>query len=151
MCRPWSRSPCPGLSCSPLGALQPSPAFHGPFPSRASWGPPGSLRFCCCLCPPLGQWGILVLSRTPDWATSSCPWLPLAGPLVLLGKRRSQEGEEELYCKHADQLSVNTCSCLPVVENEAQRVWGPWSHVSGWEGCYFIPPTHTLPHSGGPR
>lgn len=51
-------------------------------------------------------------------------------------------GEEGLYCKYAEQLSVNTCLCLPVADNEVQGLGSPVSGTQpDWQRCYLPPHT----------
>lgn len=152
----FNRSPCPGHHCSHTGL----PLAQLPPQFRLLGGPTGSLGFCCCLCPQLGQswccqWDVLVQGpwlchprsvviapphpRPPaafDWATCRG------------GGDRSRVGEEGLYCKYAEQLSVNTCLCLPVADNEVQGLGSPVTclrYPARLAGVLLTPP-----HSGGP-
>lgn len=126
---------CPAHGCSYIALPSAQPCFSQPRPTHAPWGPAGSLGFCrrC-------QWGVLVLSGTPGCAAPSS-LAPFGWAMWPGGRDGGRVGKEGLYCKHAEQLSVNAWPCLPAAEDEVRWGEGPQSHVPGTQQLAGVPPT----------
>lgn len=112
---PFRGSPAQATAVATAGFVQPSPAPCGLLgDQQVLWGSVAAASGLSLSCP-----GPLAVLPPDLWAL---PLAPFGWAMWLGGRDGGRVGERRLYCKHAEQLSVNTCPCLPAAESEVH--WG---------------------------